>query len=117
MLIDMSLIPGLFLFLYSNYVKRNHRCARGPYGLLMRRLKARICTPPRRGKNTPPPQINSHPLKEFWKNFRIFSINLYVSCISFSKFIWNKSISKELRLRRALYDFLIVILFPTNRCV
>ena len=57
----------------SNYSSNGiHRCARGPYGLLMRRLKARIYTPPRREKNTPPPQINSHPLKEFWKNFRIF---------------------------------------------
>ena len=94
----------------SNYKGIMHRCARGPYGLLMRRQKARIYTPPRREKNTPPTQINSHPLKEFWKNFRIFSINLCVSCISFSRFNWNKSIFKNLRLRRAVYDFLIVIL-------
>ena len=58
-----------FISMLGNLILRaEHRCARGTYGLLMRRLKPRIYTPPRREKNTPPPQINLHPPR----NSRIF---------------------------------------------
>ena len=58
-------------FFVSSFARCIHRCARGTQRLLKSRLTARICTPPQREKYTPP-QINSHPPKEFWKNFRIF---------------------------------------------
>ena len=60
----------------------------------MRRLKPRIYTPPRREKNTPPPQINLHPPKKF-ENFFGFFYKFYVSCIYFTKFNWNKSFFKK----------------------
>ena len=88
----------------------NHRCARGTYSLLMSRLKARICTPPQREKNTPPPQINSHPHKEFWKNIQFFSINFTCWLYFLTKFNWNKSIFKKVRLRRPILHFYLHLL-------
>ena len=62
-------------------VVQYHRCARGIYSLLMSRLTARICTPPRREKYTPPPQINLHPPRNPGKIFEIFFNKFYASVV------------------------------------
>ena len=50
----------------------------------MRRLKPRIYTPPRREKNTPPPQINLHPPRNS-RNFFGFFFTNFMSAVSISQ--------------------------------
>ena len=87
-------------------IANDHRCARGIYSLLMSRLSARICTPPRREKYTPPPQINSHTPKESWKNVRnFFSINFTHQLYFYNKINWNQSIFKKFACGGQYFSF------------
>ena len=61
--------------------------------------------PPSKRKKHPTHANQFTPSQGILEKFQDFSINLCVSCISFSRFNWNKSIFKNLRLRRAVYDF------------
>ena len=72
-----------------------HRCARGTYGLLMRRLKLRIYTPPSEGKKHPTPSNQFTPPQEIREIFLDFFYKFYVSCIYFTKFNWNKLFFKK----------------------